>query len=500
VIDPIVAIQAVRRRLARLAAMQTLTPLLPPLIVVAGTAWGLRALGEDSWELHGFDLAGNVAQHLQIGLLCAAALGCVAAGVAAYFSFRRGKDPLAAAEQIDRRLGTRQEVLTLVTLKDVERPARSPLFPLLWRRAAAHLERLDPVRAFPFQIRPVLRRAAILTVATVVLLAGSISVLVAANETPLSAPGRQLRRIAREIANSNPTDAQTRELVAHLRAVANTLDNPGLPPQTKLEQLAKVEQEVKAQQRREQQQRAAGKGNAASGNGNGKGSQGQGTGEAKGNAGQGKEGTGSGPGKGAGTGTGGGGPNKGGKGEVQLAQARKDISKVQAQLEAEAKQKSGEQEAKGGLHARSPRPGEQPNLATIASARNSPNLNGIKPNQKGGQDQSNQQGEEPAQLQRKDYGSSQGDTHLGQFPRPGNFERFYKLGEHGAPLDVKNARYVLFRIPTAVVGAGGGKSVTDNDRRTASVPYANLPLKDERIAAEPDERQLVPPRYRDLLR
>jgi hypothetical protein len=502
VTDPVKTIQTVKQRLARLAAMQTLAALLPPLLLLAAAAIGLRVLGEGSWERWGFEMVGDTARRLQIGLLCAAGLGLIAAAVAAFLSFRRADDQLAAAEQIDRKLGCRQEVLTLATLAGATpAAARSPLFPLLWRRAAAHLERLDPARTFPFQIKPALRRAVVLSAFTIAVLVAGISVLLAAGQPPLAAESRQLRKIARELAASNPGDAQTRELAAHLRAVAKALDNPNVPPETKLEQLASVEQEVKAQQQRRQQQ-ASGKGTAASamGKGTGTGSQGQGAGEGKGSAGQGKAGTGSGPGKGAGTGTGSGGPNKSGKGEVQLAEARKDISKLQAQLEAEAKQKSGQREANNGRKARAPRPGEQPNLATIQSARNSSNLNPLKPNQEHGQEQSNTRREEPAALQHKDYGSSQGDTHLGQFPRPGNFERFYKAGEHGAPIDVRNARYVLFRIPTAIVSAGGGKSVADNDRPRASVQYANLPLKDERIAAEPDETQLVPPRYRELLR
>ena len=53
-------------------------------------------------------------------------------------------------------------------------------------------------------------------------------------------------------------------------------------------------------------------------------------------------------------------------------------------------------------------------------------------------------------------------------PSPGNFERFYKAGEHGAPLDIKNARYVLFRIPPAAQSGGSrGKSVVDNERTSA---------------------------------
>ena len=73
------------------------------------------------------------------------------------------------------------------------------------------------------------------------------------------------------------------------------------------------------------------------------------------------------------------------------------------------------------------------------------------------------------------------------------------LKQDGKPA-FPNARYVLFRIPPAMPSGGRGKSVVDNERTSATVPYQNLPLKDERIAAEPDERQLVPPRYRDLLR
>jgi hypothetical protein len=500
VTDPVQVIQTVRQRLARLAAMQTLAALLPPLVILAAVAIGLRALGESSWERWGIAMTTDTARHLQMGLVCAAALGLVAAAVAAFLSFHQGDDQLAAAEQIDQRLGCRQEVITLATLAGTTPvESRSPLFPILWRRAAQHLDRLDPARTFPFQIKEALRRAAILTVCTIGVLAAGITMLLAAGKPPLIAQGAQLRKIAREIAASNPSDAQTRELAAHLRAVAKTLDNPAVPPETKLEQLASVEQEVKAQQQRRQQQ-GSNTGTASAGKGTGKGSQGQGTGEGKGSAGQGKEGAGSGPGKGAGTGTGNGGGIKGGKGEVQLVEARRDLSKLQAQLEAEAKQKSGQREANNGTKARAPHPGEQPNLATIQSARNSSNLNPLKPKQAHGQDQSNTRREEPGAQQRRDYGSSQGDTHLGQFPRPGNFERFYKAGEHGEPIDVKNARYVMFRIPTAIVSAGAGRSVADNDRSTARVPYANLPLKDERIAADPDERQLVPPRYRELLR
>jgi hypothetical protein len=428
--------------------------------------------------------------------LCAAAVGLLIAAGAGFLSFRRSRDPIAAAELIDRKLQCRQEVLTLATLADSNQSgARSPLFPVLWNRAAKHIERLDPRRSFPFQTRETLHQAVFLTVCTTGVIIACLSVLMAANKPPLLAQARQLRRIAREIANSGPADAQTQELAARLRAAADTLENPGIPPETKLEQLDRVEQEVKSEQQRKQQETPQNKGNSSAGKSSGKGNQGQGAGESNGGTGQAKSAGGQGPGKGEGKGTG----NGAGKGEVQLAQASKDISRIQARLEAEAKTKSAQSSAGNRLKVRSPRPGEQPDLARLDQPGNTPNLNQFKSGRERNQEQGNTQRTDQGQ-ERKDFGSSKGDTHLGQFPRPGNFERFYKTGEHGEPLDIKNARYVVFRIPPALISAGAGKSTPDNERPSATVPYANLPLKDERIAADPDERQLVPPRYRDLLR
>jgi hypothetical protein len=286
-------------------------------------------------------------------------------------------------------------------------------------------------------------------------------------------------------------------LAAHLRSAATALNNPKVPPQQKLEQLARVEQELETRQQPHQMQAAASKGRSA-GKGSGKGAQGQGAGESKENAGNAQQGTGAGNGNGSGKGNGGG-ANQPGKGEARIAQARADITKVQARLEAEAKKNSGQPEPNNALKGRAPRPGEQPQLASLEKPGNLPELNRSKSGREPNQEQSNSQRQQSGE-QRKNYGSSQGDTHLGQFPQPGNFERFYKAGEHGTPMDIKNARYVLFRVPPAQIGAGGGKSVVDSDRPAATVPYSNLPLKEERIAAEPDEQQLVPPRYRDLLR
>jgi hypothetical protein len=498
VTDPVKVIQTVKQRLARLAAFQTLTALTPPLIVLAAVAFGLRSVGEQTWERWGFMLGAGGTRGLQIALLSAIALGILIAAVLVIISIGRSQDTIGAAELIDRKLGCRQEVLTLAMLADGDRSSlRSPLFPLLWRHAAEHLDRLDPARTFPLQFRQPLRQAFFLTVCTIGLLAAGISVLLAANKPPLGADARELRRIAREIASSGK-NAEAHELAEKLRAVANTLLSPDVPPEIKLQQLASVEQQLKAQQEREQQQReqqqAAG---SAKGNSTGKGNRGEASG--KQTAGNGQQGEGKGNGNGNGTGKGNGDKGKTTNFAIELTKARKDLAKLQVQLEAEAGKHQPESSDAGGLKARAPKPGEQPNLAMLNRGGNSSNnLNQIKSGQQHKQDSNSAR--EPSGQPRKDFGSSQGDTHLGQFPKPGNYERFYKAGEHGPPLDIKNARYVLFRIPPAALTAGGGKSVIDNQRVSATVPYANLPLKDERIAADPDERQLVPPRYRDLLR
>jgi hypothetical protein len=101
---------------------------------------------------------------------------------------------------------------------------------------------------------------------------------------------------------------------------------------------------------------------------------------------------------------------------------------------------------------------------------------------------------------RKDDKGSQGDTHLGEIPKAVNYERFYNVGEKGPPIDIRDARYVTFRLPTDVVsGNGEGKTVRDTAHPTATTPYTNAPLKEQRLPVSPDEQQLVPPRYRDLI-
>jgi hypothetical protein len=180
-----------------------------------------------------------------------------------------------------------------------------------------------------------------------------------------------------------------------------------------------------------------------------------------------------------------------------MVELHNDIAKAQMKLE---------QEADSGNATRT----AQNDSSKGAGAKPKP---GNNPNQPGGSNQQNGSGPVPqAQTlanskmpsgkslsgHRNEQGSM-GDTHLGEFPKPGNYERFYKLGEGGPPINVRDARYVTFQLPTEIESAGAGAIVPDNTRPQAATPYTNAPLKQERLPVSPDERQLVPPRYRELI-
>ncbi len=110
--DPVKALQIVKQRLARLAAVRTLTASLPPLIVLVGAALGWRAVG--------FRLG-------SAGALCCAAIGAPCAdryfgrlgdwpggrGGSGIYFLQRSEDTAEVAELVDRKLGSHEEVLTL---------------------------------------------------------------------------------------------------------------------------------------------------------------------------------------------------------------------------------------------------------------------------------------------------------------------------------------------------------------------------------------------------
>jgi hypothetical protein len=359
------------------------------------------------------------------------------------------------------------------------------LFPLLWQRAVDYLERFDPNGAFAFEVRRPLKRSLPIAAAMVVVLA-AVALALVRPPTAEQLQARKLRAAAQQLADSpSPAD---KDLASMILAAADAMENPKLPPEEKLERLAEAMRELQKQQQGSPPQQSA---RNASGSGNGKGNSGKGSGQANGQ--------GNGQGQGAGNGQGKSqGQNeknpKGPKSDQQIVELRNDISKAQAQIETGSGANKNASKPGQGDKGNALKPGKNPNekgpspqpdaMAKGNIPRPDTSAKGQMP--KGGANSG------------KNQKGGHGDTHLGEFPVAENFQRFYKPGE-GAPIEIRDARYVVFRLPTEVVSASGGKIVPDTNRPTASVPYANVPLKAERLDATPQERQLVPPRYRDLI-
>lgn len=427
----------------------------------------------------------------QRSLLALALVQLVAAALFAWRAWLHASDFVQTAEQIDCCVGGRQEIVTLATFSDPSRPEaanlRSPLFPMLWGRAITYLEAFDPHSAFTLDLREPLVRSFILAALAVIILITAAFTLMT-RPTPAQSVIHRLQLFAKGIDASAPSPAQ-QQLAAAARDVAKDLINPKLPPQEKLAELRAIEHELEKFQEQHQTART-GKGNSSGGGGNGNGS--------GGDQGAGGAGRGSGSGKGSGISQTGSGKGNGGKANQQMVELHNDITKAKMKLEQEAD--SGDKTTTA-----------RNNSAHGAGTTHKP---GNNPNQPGGQNSSNGNGQVPQPqtlasskmpsgqspgARRSDRGTM-GDTHLGEFPKPGNYQRFYKLGERGPAINMHDARYVTFQLPTEIESAGMGVIVPDSTRPQASTPYTNSPLKQERLPVSPDEQQLVPPRYREMIR
>ena len=110
----------------------------------------------------------------------AALAGCA---LMAWRAWREADDFMDAAERVDDAVDGHQEIVTLASLADpaespAQRALRTPLFPLLWRRAAGYLERFDPNGAFAFEVRrPLVRSLPIAAVMVVILAAVALALV-----------------------------------------------------------------------------------------------------------------------------------------------------------------------------------------------------------------------------------------------------------------------------------------------------------------------------------
>lgn len=488
-INPVELISRSRSRLARLAAGRVAISGLPLVAVALGLGASVNPIAAWSWQRWGYRLAPADAMILRIAALSAAGLAAIATAVLAWRAWRRDNDFAQAAQKVDALISAHQEILTLATLADPARPAahdgRSPLFALLWGRAVTYLERFEPNRAFPLAPGEPLKRAALGAGAAVV---GLGLAMLALMRVPGAVPAaaERLRNFAENAATTNTLGAE--QLAAAARDVANDLENPRLPPRQKLAELEALKRAI---------EKVPPPLNAQTGSGN---SQGQG----KGNGSGASEGSGGGGGggandKGAGAETGGGG--KGNKSDQQHMSLKNDLAKAQAKLEAEANSGKSEsaqnQDRKGSGFV--PQAGANPHQGGAQTRPNgTDNIQLPEPGKLGLSMTAPSSNNTTA---RKDDTGSQGDTHLGDFPKAVAYERFYKLGDKGPPLDLKDARYVTFRLPPAVAaGNGEGRTVHDSGAPAATTPYTNAPLKEAPLIASPDEEQLLPPRYRELIR
>jgi hypothetical protein len=490
--NPVEILSRTSGRIAKVTATRTLAHAVLPAAVAATLAAMLHPLGQATWERWGYVLSPARAQILTGSLAAIALLSVITATLLALRAYLRARDFVAAAAQVDEAVGGHQQILTFATLVDPAAPeaaraGRSPLFPLLWKRAIAFLETFDARRAFPFRLGRPITRSSILTLAIAIAMVLATLGLIRP-PSPLQREAMKLRQSASEIEKSSagPGDLA---LASSLRDVAAELENPRLPPEQKLARLQEVMQQVAS---RGEQSAGKGKGRGGGGTAASKESKSQGTGE-------GSAGSPNGSGQGSGhnqTSTGAGQNEKSGTGKDNSVELQNELAKAEAQVEEakhpEQKPSSGGDQSKGeapevGKGTEQKAAGNQPNpqqagntpMQRANASRNRPRPGGN--NQEAGTDQ----------------GSNQGDTRLGEFPTPTKTQRFSTGGSDA--LSIHDARYVMFRLPNAIPVGSGGTTVIDPNRTKATTPYVNAPLKETSSDAPPDERQLVPPRYRDLI-
>lgn len=497
-INPIEVISRTRSRIARVAAIRAAVYFVAPAITAAALGVFLPSIGHLTWERLGYALRPEAMDAARIGLFAAAAVIVAAGAVRAWIAWRSSSNFIAAAEQIDARLKAHEQVVTLANLAAPEAPdairsRRSSLFPMLWRSVMGLLAAFDPRREFTIELgRPLARSSAFAAAVAVAL--GLAMLALVEPPTPMMKTAMRLRDLADKIEQS-ATTPEDRALAQEVRKVARNLLKPNLPPEEKKKELENLKQQLDKreaganQQKGQQQASSSGgsSGSAASQNASG---QGQGKGEGGNAQNQNGQGKGQGPG----------GNKPSGKKDPNKIELRNEIAKAEAQVQTE--QPTPDQTGK------KPSPAEETGSAPQP---------GSSPNQKGGNQKNlGQKGTAPmpvpqpgANAQNKmpsgkgdstKKGGGGGDTHLGEFPAPADYQRFLKPGEKGEGVNIKDARYVMFRIPAAITTGAEGKTVTDTERPKASTPYTNAPLAPSADNAPPDERQLVPPRYRDLIR
>jgi hypothetical protein len=478
-------IASARRRIARLAAIRgALYPLLPALMCVV-LALAIAPIASALASATGYVADAENVADFRLLLWAGAGLAAAAAAVLAYFEYRSADDFIAAAERVDELVRGRQEVLTLASIADGGEEAarrRSALFPVLMRRAGELLQPFRPEQVLKLDAREALVRSSVAAGVLALAVGASMFGLVRA-PSPLEARAERLRELAERLEAPSATAAE-RALAAAAKEAADALVDPALPPEEKKRRIELVMRTL-------EEMTGRGERREAEGTGEGEGA-GEGAGDRPGGRGSGE---GAGPGEGA--------SEDGEESDETRAsriELRNELKDAMAEVETESASREGEktregEEDRGGT---APKAGGDPETTARAPERDQDaSKRELSSDAQGGEERPEQRSPERSAEERKDSG--QGDTKLGEVPAPAEYQRFLKPGEKGARVEIHDARYVMFRLPSEVA-AGGGRTVVDSKRPRAATPYTNAPLAETRESAAPDERQLVPPRYRELIR
>jgi hypothetical protein len=471
----------------------------------------LPVIGAMTWERMGYLLAPNVMLDARVAMAAAGIIAVLIGAFRGWRAYSASDDFVGAAIQVDARVHANEQVVTLATLSDpaapeASRPARSPLFPVLWRNVTAVLNSFNPEKEFAVQVKGPLEKSSLPSAAIAIALGIAMLALIRP-PSPLDKTAMELRKLADKI-EASATSSEEKQIAQKIKRVAINLTNSNLTPEEKEKELDAVLAEVEKKEASAGDQ-AAGAASGSKGSGAGTSS----SSAAGGSEGKGEGGQSQGQGKGTGKGEGKGGSgsaqnaqNKGSKkngqnnnnGTADTIELKNELAKAQAQVQTEdiAANQAPNKPSPDAKTAQAPQPGNNPNQQ--GGSTKNPNEKGSAPmpvpqaGNNAANKMPNGQGKQP-------NGGTGGDTHLGEFPTAANYERFLKPGEKGMGLNLNDARYVVFKIPSGPASGDEGKTVIDTERPKATTAYTNAPLAPTADTAPPDERQLVPPRYRDLI-
>jgi len=497
-INPVELITASRRRIAFNAAVRSSAYFVVPALTAIALAALLPAIGAMTWDRMGYVVSPAAMADVRIALMAAGFIAVLLGAYRGWSSHRASDDFVGAAIEVDRRVHGHEQIVTLATLPEAAR--HGTLVPMLLRNVMAALSAFDPDKEFVVRLDGSIKQS--MLPASLMLIAAAIAMLAFIHmPTPLEQTAIELHELADKIDASAKTP-DDKQLAMKIKRLAANLTNSKVPPAEKEQALEAVLAEVEKKEPNAADQETS----LTNGKGSGEGkssSAAAGGSEGKGSGGQ-SQGQGKGAGKGEGKGSGGNqqsstgkknGQNKGAADSIEL---KNELAKAKAQVQTEdlAANQAPNKPSPDAKTAQAPQPGNNPNRQG-GSSKN-PNQKGTAPIPvpqagNGSNPMANGQGPKP------NTGGTNGDTHLGEFPTAANYQRFLKPGEKGMGLNLNDARYVVFRIPSAAASGDEGKTVIDTERPKASTAYTNAPLAPTSDTAPPDERQLVPPRYRDLI-